>query len=231
MIILNAVDVLIIKKYFKVITYIKYICTTIYLKINYIIMYTIPLFPLNMVVFPFEQVPLHIFEPRYKKMIDESLKNNTPFGIVSKNNGSVDTVGCSLKVTKIIKHYESGEYDLIATGDRCFQVIERSKINDLWVGNIEYMKTPEIEDKNILKSVQNKYLELLIKLKNEKNFELLMDKDISFQFLIGISLPIDIKRNILMLDNETKRLIYINDLFKKILSQKIQNTENNFPKA
>ena len=194
-------------------------------------MNTIPLFPLNMVVLPFEQVPLHIFEPRYKKMIDESLKNNTPFGIVSKNNGSVDSVGCSLKVTKIIKRYESGEYDLIATGDKCFQVIERSKINDLWVGNIEYMKTPEIEDKNILKSVQNKYLEWLIKLKNEKNFELLMDKDISFQFLTGISLPIDIKRSILMLDNETKRLIYINDLFKKILTQKIQNTENNFPEA
>ena len=58
-----------------------------------------------------------------------------------------------------------------------------------------------------------------------------MDKDISFQFLTGISLPIDIKRNILMLDNETKRLIYINDLFKNILSQKIQNTENNFPEA
>ena len=231
MIILNAIDVLIIKKYFKVIMYIKYICTTIYLTINYIIMYTIPLFPLNMVVLPFEQVPLHIFEPRYKKMIDESLKNNTPFGIVSKNNGSVDSVGCSLKVTKIIKHYESGEYDLIATGDKCFQVIERSKINDLWVGNIEYMKTPEIEDINILKSVQNKYLELLIKLKNEKNFELLMNKDISFQFLTGISLPTDIKRSILMLDNETKRLIYINDLFKKILSQKIQNTENNLPEA
>ncbi len=194
-------------------------------------MYTIPLFPLNMVVFPFEQVPLHIFEPRYKKMIDESLKNNTPFGIVSKNNGSVDSIGCSLKVTKIINHYKSGEYDLIATGDKCFQVIERSKVNGLWVGNIEYMKTPEIEDKNILKSVQNKYLELLIKLKNEKNFEFLMDKDISFQFLTGISLPIDIKRSILMLDNETKRLVYINDLFKKILSQKIQNTENNFPEA
>lgn len=194
-------------------------------------MYTIPLFPLNMVVLPFEQVPLHIFEPRYKKMIDESLKNNTPFGIVSKNNGSVDSIGCSLKVTKIINHYKSGEYDLIATGDKCFQVIERSKVNGLWVGNIEYMKTPEIEDKNILKSVQNKYLELLIKLKNEKNFEFLMDKDISFQFLTGISLPIDIKRSILMLDNETKRLVYINDLFKKILSQKIQNTENNFPEA
>ena len=87
-------------------------------------MFTIPLFPLNMVVLPFEKVPLHIFEPRYKKMIDESIKNNTPFGIVSKNNGSVDSIGCSLKVTKVIKHYESGEYDLIATA------ISVSKLKD-----------------------------------------------------------------------------------------------------
>ena len=63
-------------------------------------------------------------------MIDESLKNDTPFGIVSKNNGSVDSVGCSLKVTKIIKHYESGEYDLIATGgtaEAAAKLIEISK--------------------------------------------------------------------------------------------------------
>ena len=46
----------------------------------------IPLFPLNMVVLPFEKVPLHIFEPRYKKMISESIENNSPFGIVLNNN-------------------------------------------------------------------------------------------------------------------------------------------------
>jgi len=79
-------------------------------------MYTIPLFPLNMVVLPFEQVPLHIFEPRYKKMIDESLKNNTPFGIVSKSNGSVDSVGCSLKVTKVrLATAQSTNRDILAS--------------------------------------------------------------------------------------------------------------------
>ena len=96
---------------------------------------------------------------------------------------------------------------------------------------IEYLKNPVIEHGSLLKSVQNKYLELLIKIGKGKNFELYMDKEISFQFLEGISLPIDIKRNILLLENEMKRLFYVHDLFDKVLAQDIQNSENNLPKA
>ena len=193
-------------------------------------MIKIPLFPLNIVVLPFEEVPLHIFEPRYKKMIKESVENDTPFGIVLNNNGSIDNIGCSLNVTKIIKHYKTGEYDLIATGNKCFQVLDKVKKDDLWIGDIEYMDAPIIENDKILKLVQNKYLELLIKLGKEENFEIYLEREISFQFLIGITLPLDLKRNILLLENESERLLYINDLFDKVLSQPIHNKENDSPK-
>jgi len=193
-------------------------------------MIKIPLFPLNIVVLPFEEVPLHIFEPRYKKMIKESIENDTPFGIVLNNNGSIDNIGCSLNVTKIIKHYKTGEYDLIATGNKCFQVLDKVKKDDLWIGDIEYMDVPIIENDKILKLVQNKYLELLIKLGKEENFEIYLEREISFQFLIGITLPLDLKRNILLLENESERLLYINDLFNKVLSQPIHNKENDSPK-
>jgi len=193
-------------------------------------MIKIPLFPLNIVVLPFEEVPLHIFEPRYKKMIKESVENDTPFGIVLNNNGSIDNIGCSLNVTKIIKHYKTGEYDLIATGNKCFQVLDKVKKDDLWIGDIEYMDTPIIENDKILKLVQNKYLELLIKLGKDENFEIYLEREISFQFLIGITLPLDLKRNILLLENESERLLYINDLFNKVLSQPIHNKENDSPK-
>ena len=193
-------------------------------------MIKIPLFPLNIVVLPFEEVPLHIFEPRYKKMIKESIENDTPFGIVLNNNGSIDNIGCSLNVTKIIKHYKTGEYDLIATGNKCFQVLDKVKKDDLWIGDIEYMDTPIIENDKILQLVQNKYLELLIKLGKDENFEIYLEREISFQFLIGITLPLDLKRNILMLENESERLFYINDLFNKVLSQPIHNKENDSPK-
>ena len=191
----------------------------------------IPLFPLNIVVFPYEKVPLHIFEPRYKKMISESIENDTPFGIVLNNNGSVDSIGCSLNVTKVLKHYNNGEYDLIATGEKCFQIIDKEKKDDLWIGNIEYMENPTIEDNKILKDVQNKYLELLVKLGKEENFDIYLERKISYQFLIGISLPLNLKRSILLLESERERLLYIYDLLDKILSQPIQNDEDIIPNA
>ena len=194
-------------------------------------MIRIPLFPLNMVVLPFEEVPLHIFEPRYKRMIEDSIENNTPFGIVLNNNGNIDSIGCSLDVTKVIKHYETGEYDLIATGKKCFQIIDKVKVKELWVGDIEYMETPIVEDDKLLKKVQNKYLELLIKLGKEENFDVYINRKISCQFLIGISLPVELKRSILLLENEIERLLYIDDLFNKVLSQPIQNKGTDRPEA
>ena len=191
----------------------------------------IPLFPLNIVVFPYEEVPLHIFEPRYKKMITESIENNTPFGIVLNNNGSVDNIGCSLNVTKVLKHYDDGEYDLIATGKKCFQIIDKVKEGDLWIGDIEYLEHPVINDNKILKKVQDKYLELLVKLGKESNFDIYIQRKISYQFLIGISLPIKLKRNILLLDSEQERLLYIYDLLDKVLSQPIDNYEDIIPNA
>ena len=191
----------------------------------------IPLFPLNIVVFPYEEVPLHIFEPRYKKMITESIENNTPFGIVLNNNGSVDNIGCSLNVTKVLKHYDDGEYDLIATGKKCFQIIDKVKEGDLWIGDIEYLEHPVINDNKILKKVQDKYLELLVKLGKESNFDIYIQRKISYQFLIGISLPIKLKRNILLLDSEQERLLYIYDLLDKVLSQPINNYEDIIPNA
>tara|TARA_X000001036_G_scaffold277011_1_gene257344 strand:- start:4862 stop:5452 length:591 start_codon:yes stop_codon:yes gene_type:complete len=191
----------------------------------------IPLFPLNIVVFPYEEVPLHIFEPRYKKMITESIENNTPFGIVLNNNGSVDNIGCSLNVTKVLKHYDDGEYDLIATGKKCFQIIDKVKEDDLWIGDIEYLEHPVINDNKILKKVQDKYLELLVKLGKESNFDIYIQRKISYQFLIDISLPIKLKRNILLLDSEQERLLYIYDLLDKVLSQPIDNNEGIIPNA
>ena len=162
-------------------------------------------------------------------MVKNSIENETPFGIVLNDNGAIDNIGCSLNVTKIIKHYKTGEYDLIATGRKCFQVIDKIKKDDLWIANVEYIETPTMENEKILKQVQNKYLELLMKLRKEENFEIYLDRKISFQFLIGISLPLELKRAILRLKKESERLLYINDLFDRVLSQPMNNKENNFP--
>jgi len=191
----------------------------------------IPLFPLNIIVLPYEEVPLHIFEPRYKKMIKNSIKENSPFGIVLDNSGNIDNLGCSLYVTKIIKEYKSGEYDLIATGSKRFKILEKEKQDDLWIGKIKYINEEKITNKEIIKKVQNRYLELLMKLGKNKNFENYIKIETSYEFLKGISLPIEFKKDMLSINSELERLIYVNNLFKKVLSQSIKNNNENFPTA
>ena len=99
------------------------------------------------------------------------------------------------------------------------------------IGDIEYLEHPVINDNKILKKVQDKYLELLVKLGKESNFDIYIQRKISYQFLIGISLPIKLKRNILLLDSEQERLLYIYDLLDKVLSQPIDNYEDIIPNA
>jgi ATP-dependent Lon protease len=108
--------------------------------------YTIPLFPLNLVVFPGEKLNLHIFEPRYKKLIKDSLAEEGAFGIPPFLKDGLSSVGTKLQVLSIEKEYEGGEMDIKTKGLNIFRIEEfynklpgkdyaGGKIND--VENIE----------------------------------------------------------------------------------------------
>ena len=62
----------------------------------------IGLFPLGLVLLPTEQVPLHIFEPRYRELIDECLEQGTPFGLVYADDDGIRQVGTLAIVTEVI---------------------------------------------------------------------------------------------------------------------------------
>jgi len=84
----------------------------------------IPIFPLNIVVYPGEQLNLHIFEERYKQLINESYKDQKPFGIPSVVNNNVTDIGTLVKVTEIVQVYEDGKMDIRTEGISVFRVLE-----------------------------------------------------------------------------------------------------------
>ena len=85
-------------------------------------MMKLKLFPLGIVAFPSKFVPLHIFEERYKTLINECISLKKEFGMVySMDNGLAD-FGCSLSVSEIIKTYQNGEMDIITKGQRIFKI-------------------------------------------------------------------------------------------------------------
>ena len=91
----------------------------------------LPLFPLELVLLPYESLPLHIFEPRYKKMVKSSIEEDKPFGIILKQGKEVFYKGCRVKVTKVFKEYQNGEYDILLKGVKRFKIISKRKMRSL----------------------------------------------------------------------------------------------------
>ena len=85
----------------------------------------IPLFPLALVVFPDEELNLHIFEPRYKQLINDCFTGKKPFGIPAVINNEVTEYGTLVEIIEITKLYENGEMDIKTRGTLVFKILEK----------------------------------------------------------------------------------------------------------
>jgi Lon protease-like protein len=87
----------------------------------------IPVFPLGIVVYPGEIVNLHIFEPRYKQLVNECYKEGKPFGIPTVIDNKLNEMGTLVRITELVKVYDNGEMDIRTQGMRVFRILELIK--------------------------------------------------------------------------------------------------------
>jgi Lon protease-like protein len=83
----------------------------------------IPLFPLQVVVFPRTGLPLHIFEERYKAMVGEAIRDKSEFGVVLAKENGIASVGCTVVVERVLRTYADGRMDILARGRRRFEIV------------------------------------------------------------------------------------------------------------
>lgn len=79
----------------------------------------LPLFPLQIVVFPNERLPLHVFEKRYRQLLTDVEEKNITFGIPVLFNGKM-TYGTEIELVEIAKKHENGSSDILCRGKRVF---------------------------------------------------------------------------------------------------------------
>ncbi|MEL6943314.1 MAG: LON peptidase substrate-binding domain-containing protein, partial [Bacteroidota bacterium] len=84
----------------------------------------LPIFPLQLVAFPSEDLNLHIFEPRYRQMMRECEEHGTTFGIPAYLNKRVQEYGTELKLVEIVKKYPDGKMDIKTKGVGVFRIEE-----------------------------------------------------------------------------------------------------------
>ncbi len=82
----------------------------------------IPLFPLQVVVFPRTSLPLHIFEERYKEMVGNAIRDNSEFGVVLARDEGIVNAGCTVVVEKLLQMHPDGRMDILTRGRRRFEI-------------------------------------------------------------------------------------------------------------
>jgi Lon protease-like protein len=135
----------------------------------------VPIFPLNVVVYPGENLNLHIFEPRYKQLIQECFSDAKPFGIPAVVGKKVCEMGTLVKIMDVAKVHDNGEMDIKTRGVRVFRVLEviDSVPDKLYSGAIVNYpdNDEELGHRELMQRVVNGIRELHKLLKVNKEFK------------------------------------------------------------
>jgi len=82
------------------------------------------LFPLGVVLLPTERLPLHIFEERYKELIDECLETDGEFGLVYADDDGLRDLGTRARVVEVLTRFEDGRLNILVEGGDRFRLTE-----------------------------------------------------------------------------------------------------------
>ena len=109
----------------------------------------LPIFPLQLVVFPGAAAPLHIFEERYREMVGEAEATGSEFGIVrtiqrGEDNG-IASIGCTVTVESVVHRYPDGRFDVVTRGRRRFQIESIDQEKAYLRAEVEYLDDDPME--------------------------------------------------------------------------------------
>lgn len=180
----------------------------------------IPIFPLGIVVYPGEELNLHIFEPRYKELINDCKTSKKMFGIPSVIKDKVEEMGTLVELTEITKLYDNGEMDIKTKGVKVFRILEVIKTipDKLYSGAIvNYPDNEEKGNRVFLQNVVSAIRKLHSILKVNKDFKKPDEALCSYDIAHHAGLSLEEEYELLQLLHEMQRVEYLKQHILKVL--------------
>lgn len=180
----------------------------------------IPIFPLNIVPYPGERLHLHIFEPRYKQLINDCLQSGKPFGIPSVINNSIAEMGTLMQIVEISQVYEDGKMDIKTEGLRVFKLLELvSEIPDKLYGGaiVHYPENNMQGSASLMKTLLSGMRALHAKLDVSKHFSKPDEALNSYDIAHHMGLSLEEEYELLQLLWELQRLEYLKRHLTKVI--------------
>jgi Lon protease-like protein len=167
----------------------------------------LPIFELPLVLLPGEQLPLHIFEERYKRMIGHAVEQEEPFGIVLRDSEGARSVGCTAKVEQVLERFDDGRMNILVSGVAPFRVLDRFEAPDYPAGEVELVEA-EVEgsDVNSAAAARDAFAELAERALGERPDEGELEQASSYEIASRVELPPETKQELLELRDEDKRM-------------------------
>jgi uncharacterized protein len=180
----------------------------------------IPIFPLSIVVYPGESLNLHIFEPRYKQLINECFSQKKLFGIPAVIDNRLQDFGTLIRVTEITTVQENGEMDIKTEGEKVFRVLEVIKEipEKLYSGAIvTYPDNRYKGNAEVMRRVMNSIRDLHKMLNVEKDFKKGDAELTSYDVAHHIGLSLQEEYELLNLMDERQRQEYLKRHLTKVI--------------
>jgi Lon protease-like protein len=179
-----------------------------------------PLFPLGIVALPGELVPLHIFEERYKTMMNECLEREREFGIVWLSDDGLRQVGCAVRIEQVLERMEDGRMNILVRGTRPFRVLERQAHLAYPAGVIEFVEDrSEGPDPAILDTAHEAYAELVKRATDRDPDEQELADMGAYAMAATVDFGLDAKQGLLDLRSENARLRLVTRLFRAAMKR------------
>lgn len=179
----------------------------------------IPLFPLGLVLYPTERLPLHIFEPRYKEMVEYCLREDRPFGLVYFNGTKLAQVGCTARITRVVKRYADGKLDILVVGETRFRMTGIYDKHSYLTADADPIVEPDTKLNSDLKerviTQHMRLLELAGQALRPSVYERV--RNVSFVLAHNAGLTSDQKQELLEIVTENERIAFLISHFKTLL--------------
>ena len=171
----------------------------------------LPLFPLKSIFFPGETVPLHIFEERYKELIQDCRNEAITFGIPVYIYDQI-AFGTEVQLVEVVNTYEGGELDVVCVGRQVFKILSfENEIGDKLYpgGNVEFLEGINDAEDELKISVLDRIKELY-DLMDVPFTPMALDKFNMYILIHKIGLSYEQEYELLQMPKESDRLNFIN---------------------
>jgi Lon protease-like protein len=179
----------------------------------------LPLFPLDLVLFPGASLPLHVFEPRYREMISECLDQKKSFGVVRAKEEGVAEIGCTAEIITVTQKYPDGRMDIVTEGRERFEVMQVNQERSFLQAEVLYLQDEpgkaSVEEIARAVKLQGEIIDLTGSA--SANPSEIDNAQLSFILIGPMPIDLDFKQTLLGLKSEAERIQAVISYFEAIL--------------